>query len=254
MNRTDFLKTLLGSIAIGKLPVSITKDFRKIYLLQCFVTGFRHYEGMNLLEKMKEGDLLGLVREPENEFDNCAIALQWQGKKIGFIPAAINEMLSYLLDADALSLFAVITHLEKNSQPWENVAIAVYFIQEADKKLPAHANYLTRIEAPHYRTISDKKNGTRNGREPALETLFKNNNRVINLDRIPDEQKDAKAYFEEHYSKYPVSIGGSGKFVQVIDDGIFMYMSDISEEIQTLKNEKGESFMEFFLVGNKETL
>jgi HIRAN domain len=254
MKRTDFLKTLLGSIAIGKLPVSITKDFRKIYLLQCFVAGFRHYEGMNLLETMEEGDLLALVREPENEFDNCAIALHWQDKKIGFIPAAINEMLSYLLDANALSLFAVITNLEKNSQPWENVAIAVYFIQEADKKLPAHASYLTRIEAPHYRTLSERKNATRNGKDPTLEKLFENNNRVINLDKIPDEQKEAKVFFEENYSKYPVSIDRIGKFVRVIDDGIFMYMSDISEEIQTLKNEKGESFMEFFLVGKKDTL
>jgi HIRAN domain len=251
MKRTEFLKRLLGSIAIGKLPVSITKDFRKIYLLQCFVAGFRHYEGMNLLETMKEGDLLALVREPENEFDNCAIALHWQDKKIGFIPAAINEMLSYLLDANALSLFAVITHLEKNSQPWENVAIAVYFIQEADKKLPAHANYLTRIEAPHYRTLSEGKNATRNGKDPTLEKLFENKNRVINLDKIPDEQIEAKVFFEENYSKYPVTIDSFGKFVQVIDDGIFMYMSDISEEIQTVKNEKGESFMEFFLVGNK---
>src|SRR5947208_3056074 len=34
----------IASIAIGKLPVSLTKDFRKIYLLQCFVAGFLHYE------------------------------------------------------------------------------------------------------------------------------------------------------------------------------------------------------------------
>lgn len=248
MNRTDFLKMLLGSIAIGKLPVSITKDFRKIYLLQCFVAGFRHYEGMNLLGEMKEGDLLSLVREPENEYDNCAIALHWQDKKIGFIPAATNEMLSYLLDADALSLFAVITHLEKNSQPWENVAIAVYFIQEADKRLPAHASYLTRIEAPHYRTLSGREPRKMDVKNPTLEELFSNNKRVINLDRIPHDQWEAKAYFKENYSKYPVSIDRFGKFVQVMDDGIFLYMPDISEEIHIVKNDKGKSFMEFFLV------
>ena len=107
MNRSGFLKQLIASIAIGKLPVSITKDFRKIYLLQCFVAGFRHYQGMQLLDSMKEGDLLELVREPENEYDDCAIALHLQGKKIGFIPSSVNEMLSYLLDSDALSLFAV---------------------------------------------------------------------------------------------------------------------------------------------------
>ena len=44
----------IASIAIGKLPVSITKDFRKIYLLQCFVAGFRHYEGMQLLDHYRK--------------------------------------------------------------------------------------------------------------------------------------------------------------------------------------------------------
>lgn len=110
-----------------------------------------------MLGSMKEGDLLELVKEPENEYDHCAIALHLQGNKIGFIPASVNEMLSYLLDAEALSLFAEITHLEKESQPWENVAIAVYFVQEVNKELPAHASYLTRIEVPHYRTLNNKK-------------------------------------------------------------------------------------------------
>lgn len=155
MKRSDFVKKLIASVVIGKLPLSMTKDFRKIYLLQCFVAGFRHYEGINFIDKMKEGDLLELVREAANSYDTCAIALLWQGKKIGFIPASINEMLSYLLDAEALSLFAVITHLEKESQPWENVAIAVYFVQEVNKKLPSHASYLTTIEAPHYLTLKN---------------------------------------------------------------------------------------------------
>jgi len=52
MNRSNFLKQLIASIAIGKLPVSLTKDFLKIYLLQCFLAGFRHYEGMQLFGSM----------------------------------------------------------------------------------------------------------------------------------------------------------------------------------------------------------
>ncbi len=177
MNRAGFLQTLISSIAIGKLPVSLTKDFRKIYLLQCFIAGFRHYEGVHLLPQLKEGDLLELVREPKNEYDSCAIALHWQGKKLGFIPADINEMLSYLLDAEALSLFALITHLEHSAKPWENVAVAVYFVQEVNKDLPAHACYLTRIEAPHYRTLKHKEEVIDSSHK--LEKLFSNRNRTI---------------------------------------------------------------------------
>ncbi len=60
--------------------------YKKYYLLQCFVRGFRFYEGPNLLGGMAEGHELELVREPDNEYDDCAIALYWNGKKIGFIP------------------------------------------------------------------------------------------------------------------------------------------------------------------------
>lgn len=248
MNRSNFLKQLIGSIAIGKLPVSLTKDFRKIYLLQCFVAGFRHYEGMQLLGNMKEGDLLELVREPANEYDECAIALLWQGKKIGFIPAGINEMLSFLLDAEALSLFAVITHLEQSTQPWENVAVAVYFVQEVNKDLPAHASHLTRIEAPHYRTLNKKIETTNRERRPTMDELFDNSDRVLNLDSIPDEHKEAKAYFETYFGKYPVTINGNNRYVHVKNDGIYTYMYDIDDEINIVKDEAGKQFLEFFLV------
>ncbi len=244
MRRTDFLKALLGSLAIGKLPVALTKNFRKIYLLQCFVAGFRFHKGMQLLAEMKEGDLLELVREPVNEHDDCAVALHWREQKIGYIPATTNEMLSYLLDANALSLFAVITHLQQDAQPWENVAVAIYFIQEADKDLPAHAGYLTRIEAPHYRTLNRKEKLN----EPDYDDLFDTSDRVINLDEIPEHQAEAKIYFERHYSKHTVAINGNGRYVQVKDDGIYTYMYEIDDAINLVKDRNGKEFIEFFLV------
>ena len=248
LSRSDFLKQLIASLTVGKLPVTITKNFRKIYLLQCFVAGFRYYDGMKLLDTMKEGDLIALVREPGNIHDSCAIALYMQGRKIGFVPAANNQMLSYLLDAEALSLFAVITHLEKNTQPWENLAIAVYFIQEADKDLALHANYLTRIEAPHYRTLNKKENSNHQNPTTNFESLFDNSNRVINLDGIPANQSDAKNYFEKHYSKYPVSINKPGRYVHIKDDGIYSYMYEIDDNILMVKDNTGKEYAEFFLV------
>ncbi len=153
MHRSQFLKSMFASAVLGRLPVALTSEFRKVYLLQCFVAGFQFHEGMDYLEEMKEGDLLKLEREPDNAYDDCAVALYWNEHKTGFVPAHTNEMLSYLLDADALSLFAVITHLEHSAKPWENVCAAIYFLQETNHDLPVHAAYLTRIEAPHYRTL-----------------------------------------------------------------------------------------------------
>ncbi|MEQ1554348.1 MAG: HIRAN domain-containing protein [Ferruginibacter sp.] len=249
MNRSSFLKQLLAAAIVGKLPVSITKEFRKIYLLQCFIAGFRHYEGMSLLATMKEGDLLELIREPKNEFDDCAIALHYQNKKIGFIPADTNEMLSYLIDADALSLFAVITHVEKNAQPWENIAVAIYFVQEVNKDLPAHASYLTRIEAPHYRSLNNKKKKNANDHEElfSLADLFDTTDRIIDLDKIPEHHKDAKKELEKYFADYPIEIEEKGNYVHVKNDGIYSFLYDIKQEVIKRINKEGKEFLEFFL-------
>ena len=145
-------------------------------------------------------------------------------------------MLSYLLDSDPLSLFAVITHLEKNSQPWENVAIAVYFVQKVNKDLPAHASYLTRIEALHYRTLNKNKSEVKKEKVLMLDHLFDDTNRVINLDAIPAEQSEAKNHFEKYYSQYPVSINQPGTFLHIKDDGIYTYMYEIGDDIQFSKD------------------
>ncbi len=242
MLRVDFLKKLIGITLIGKLPLTETEQFRKIYLLQFFTAGFGYYEGPKNLNKMKAGDILELVREPNNAYDDCAIALHWNKLKIGFIPADTNQMLSHLLDTDALSLFGTITHLEQKAKNWESVAVAIYFLQNTNKNLPAHANHLTRIEAPHYRTL-----GNRNKKEVTVagfEDLFDNTNRVVNLDRLKESNKAAYKFFLQ----YPkIDLSQKGNYVHVKDDGIYTYLYDIAEEINILSNNKKEKYLEFFI-------
>jgi hypothetical protein len=104
---------------------------------------------------MNEGDLLELVREPDNEYDPCAIALHWNNHKIGFIPAEDNEMLSKLLDIGIPEFIAEITFLQKEAAAWENVSIAISVLKEipAIEQIPSTAAYLTALETPHYRTL-----------------------------------------------------------------------------------------------------
>lgn len=134
------------------MPANIVKNYRKFYLLQFFVAGFRYYKGMELLGQMNEGDQLELVREPENEYDDCAIALYWNKGKIGFIPRDENALLSRLIDAQALEMVAEITHLNKKVEPWENVNVAVSFLKETTDKIPENMKYLTVLTTPYYRS------------------------------------------------------------------------------------------------------
>ena len=58
---------------------------------------------------------------------------------------------------------------------------------------------------------------------------------------------EAKAYFEKYYTNYLVSVNKPGRFVHIKDDGIYSYMYEIGDDIQLVKDNKGEDFLEFIL-------
>lgn len=157
MKRSEFLKNIItaGGLSFLSGKSFRTKQYQKYYLLQSFVRGFRFYEGPKLLTEMKEGDMLELVREAENEHDPCAIALHWNSRKIGFIPAESNEILSKLLDIGIPDLIAEITFLKAEAAAWENVHIAVYVLKELPdtETVPASTAYLTQLDTPHYKSL-----------------------------------------------------------------------------------------------------
>ncbi|MBK0381837.1 HIRAN domain-containing protein [Pedobacter sp. SD-b] len=153
MNRSLFIKNIIGAFGVSVLPLHLVKNYQKIYILQCFVRGFRFYKGEKLLKAMKVGDMLELVREPENQYDEFAIALHFNEEKIGFVPMESNEILSRLLDSGAVELQAEITHIEKKAETWENVHIAISLLKESKTPIKTNAAYLTQLVTPEYFSI-----------------------------------------------------------------------------------------------------
>ena len=152
MNRSTFLRNLIATFGLSVIPPDWIRQYQKIYLLQCFVRGFRFYNGEAILHTMKVGDMLELVREPGNKHDHAAIALYYNMEKIGYIPRESNEVLSRLMDAEVIELQAEITHIEQEAKAWENVHIAVYVLKELKESLDKNA-YLTELVTPKYYTI-----------------------------------------------------------------------------------------------------
>lgn len=157
MNRSTFLRNLIATFGLSVIPVDWIKQYQKIYLLQCFVRGFRFYNGEAVLHAMKVGDLLELVREPENRHDHAAIALHYNMEKIGYIPRESNEILSRLMDANVIELQAEITHIEQEAKAWENVHIAIYVLKELIETLE-ETGYLIELTTPKYYTIKHADN------------------------------------------------------------------------------------------------
>lgn len=232
MNRSGFLKRLVGISGMGFFSVADVAAKQKVYLLQSFVAGFRYYKGMELLLHMHEQDIVELRRQPDNEHDEFAVALYWQQEMIGFLPAASNEMIARLLDAKALPLIGIITHLQHGAKPWENVAVAVYFLKNGD--IP---KYLSKVEQPLYTTVQPKNKFQAHDLPDVLEYP----ERVVALDGIADEA--AKAYFTKYYQKYEIKIAGRS-YVKVPDDGIYTYMNQV-ESFGWIIADDGKKYLEF---------
>ncbi|RNI33573.1 hypothetical protein EFY79_18295 [Hanamia caeni] len=232
MNRSGFLKRLVGIPGLGFLSIAQVAASQKVFLLQSFVAGFRFYKGMELLPHMQEQDIVELRRQPDNEHDEFAVAVYWQQEMIGYLPAASSEVSARLMDAKALPLVGIITHLQRDAQPWENVAVAVYFLK--DGSVP---EYLTKVEPPVYTTIHKKDKTKKN----TIPDVLEYEERIIALDGIADEA--AKAYFTKYYQKHRMQIGGR-TYVKVPDDGIYTYMYEV-ESLDWITADDGKKYLEF---------
>lgn len=62
------------------------------------LAGYQYYDGKALWHEMKPGDTLALVREPDNPHDANAIRLEWQGRKLGYVPRRENSDLARQMD------------------------------------------------------------------------------------------------------------------------------------------------------------
>lgn len=85
-----------------KLGLALARPFsRRILVLETPVAGIFHVKGIHrLIRKLKKGDPIVLVREPKNAYDRLAVLVRnAEGKKLGYIPRAKNEVLANLMDA-----------------------------------------------------------------------------------------------------------------------------------------------------------
>ena len=62
------------------------------------LAGFRYHQGERLWPRLRPGQRLDLIREPDNPFDPCAVRVEWRGRKLGYLPRAQNVAIARLLD------------------------------------------------------------------------------------------------------------------------------------------------------------
>lgn len=76
-------------------------------------------------DKLKVGDGLSLVREPENAHDARAVRVEWNGHMLGYVPRAENEAIARQLDLGN-KLEARIVRLTRHRDPWKRIEFEVF--------------------------------------------------------------------------------------------------------------------------------
>jgi hypothetical protein len=128
MTRRDFLKRLASLFGLIALPITATAAATQRRLIQqCNLAGFEHHDGEELWNYLTTGDSLELHREPDNPHDPNAIRIDWNGRKLGYLPRTQNQNTARLM-GQGKWLEARIGGLERHGNPWRRVAIEVWMV------------------------------------------------------------------------------------------------------------------------------
>ncbi|MDE2388538.1 MAG: HIRAN domain-containing protein [Betaproteobacteria bacterium] len=127
MSRRVFLQSLtalLGRFALSAWPQPKLPSSQWKTLQISPVAGFQCHRGETLCPQLATGQSVTLTREPDNRFDQHAVRIDWQGEKLGYIPAKDNAAISQLLDRGE-TMSALIVGLKKSNNPWERIEVEV---------------------------------------------------------------------------------------------------------------------------------
>lgn len=61
------------------------------HFLSCHIHGFTYYDGLDVIHDLTLGQSVQLVAEPNNTHDAYAVAIYFNGTKLGYIPASHNR-------------------------------------------------------------------------------------------------------------------------------------------------------------------
>lgn len=132
-SRLEFLRLVglssalpfLEKFDVGPRPERLTR------LWSGPVAGFQFHQGAGVATDLRPGHLLLLTREPDNRYDECAIAVYSATTKLGFVPRADNAVLAALLDAGDYALLDKVDEVAPaTSNPWERLWFSVYHVRQ----------------------------------------------------------------------------------------------------------------------------
>ncbi|WP_052813340.1 HIRAN domain-containing protein [Desulfonatronum thioautotrophicum] len=128
MTRRLFLRSLwtLPLLTLPKpAPARALPTTHQTCLLNRFtIAGFQYHDGPTLLHHLTPGQPLTLTAEPDNPFDPFAVRIDYQGRKLGYVPRSDNRHISRLLRKD-VHVWCRVREVNGDEWPWRAVLVEV---------------------------------------------------------------------------------------------------------------------------------
>lgn len=122
----------------------------KVHYKSFHISGFTYYEGPLLAKKLKLGQKLKLKAEPENRYDENAVAVYYKNKKIGFVPKNKNYSMAKLLNQGHNPFKVVIQQVDKHVHPEQQYRVTVYIKKSEVLKETEKPKEKTPIKIPSW--------------------------------------------------------------------------------------------------------
>ncbi|MGR3742374.1 HIRAN domain-containing protein [Companilactobacillus sp. DQM5] len=96
------------------------------YIDDFTIAGFKYYDGLNIINKLKLNDNLTLVTEEDNPYDPNAIAIYYNKYKLGYVPSDKNSFLNTILYFGHENIFeAKILSIDTSEYPDRQVRVVL---------------------------------------------------------------------------------------------------------------------------------
>lgn len=116
-DRRSFLKTPAALPLAGLPAPQRTPEPATYHLGRFYVAGFQYHEGPALVHRLRAGQTLDLVPEPENPHDPRAVRIAWDGAHLGYVPRRLNRHLHALLQQGA-PLRCTVASVQTDEPSW----------------------------------------------------------------------------------------------------------------------------------------
>lgn len=127
MDPRGLRRLLIAATLLAALSPAIAAPRLRVLVQRAPLAGFTHYEAPAVWPQLRAGAPLALQREADNPHDARAIAVHWDGHKLGYLPRAENDAVSAAMDAGT-AVEARIGQLRDDKDPRRRIMIDVFVV------------------------------------------------------------------------------------------------------------------------------